>query len=891
MSGTDYTTTPNLGLYKPIRNKAVGTWGDLWNSNVDTIDALGGPSGSFAAKAFVQDTPPANPLPGQLWFDSSNPQLYVWFVDPTSAQWVIATAYAGGLTTDAPSDGQTYGRQNGAWLNIAAGGGYLPITGATPMTGPLTLSGNATLPLHAVPLQQLNAATTGVFLSLATGGTVAGATTFSATGFALQVPNGSASFGAGATGGLVRVQGQAGTTRTVQFTTNNIGRWSIVGGNAAEPGGGLNTGTPLEIDAYTDAGGFAGILLQAQRSTGGLGLGKPALSSFAPYTQAFPQATVPGGTVGNYQNFLANGDIQPIYPLPANPLSVTSGSPIVTINWPGAGGANGPLSKGNVWPVWVNIQSAAAVGGITPSGWLLITNVVDNNTFTVTWTANATSTATGGGSTVTVQPSFSTVVNNVTSTTKYGGYGFNGQTTELWQVDPYFLAASGQPSPRYLQRWHWTCGPPATTANNFSLAGVEWDLTNRGPDMGYAPDAGGAPNNSIGMWMGAAPIPTWATGGGTAANWNMVYAVYSNQASAGIGSYVGFSIQPAALVGAARDPTGHGGVGTDIFGSYVNLPGAPFTTAIGTSTVKVALSPGAVGVQSVGSQVWMPNIVTLSGVTFGGGVYTLTAVDATNGSFSIAGSGTAAASISGGGSGQWVAFSNLVPHSPHQIWGSFKHGLISTNARFESGGIIETQPGNGILWSDGTGTASITTSSASVGNTDIILTPAGTGRVVVNGQARMPLVVSSTGQNAVTGTLTETNLAVLRIPANSMGRNGAVEIKAVWTHTNNANAKTLIIRMTPTSGVIVGGITGGNPAPTTSASSQTYTIIRNNNATNLQTAHVGSGITPFGSAGSAPIVINNDTTVDNYINLNGLLANVADTITLIHVYAVIYYAP
>jgi hypothetical protein len=158
MSGTDYTTTPNLKLYKPIRNKAVGTWGDLWNSNVDTIDALGGPTGSFAAKAFVQDTPPANPLPGQLWFDSSNPQLYVWFVDPTSAQWVIATAYAGGLTTDAPSDGQTYGRQNGAWTNVAGSGSYLPISGATPMTGPLTLSGNATLALHAVPLQQLNTA-------------------------------------------------------------------------------------------------------------------------------------------------------------------------------------------------------------------------------------------------------------------------------------------------------------------------------------------------------------------------------------------------------------------------------------------------------------------------------------------------------------------------------------------------------------------------------------------------------------------------------------------------------------------------------------------------------------------------------------------------------------
>ena len=43
---------------------------------------------------------------------------------------MIATAYAGGLTTDAPSDGQMYGRQNGAWQNFAPGGPYLPLSAA-----------------------------------------------------------------------------------------------------------------------------------------------------------------------------------------------------------------------------------------------------------------------------------------------------------------------------------------------------------------------------------------------------------------------------------------------------------------------------------------------------------------------------------------------------------------------------------------------------------------------------------------------------------------------------------------------------------------------------------------------------------------------------------------
>ena len=135
---------------------------DELNAAIANAITLGGQ----LSVATITDTPPVAQYIGQLWFDSSNPQLYVWYDDGTSAQWVIATAYAGGLTTDAPSDGQTYGRQNGAWLNIAAGGGYLPITGATPMTGPLTLSGNATLPLHAVPLQQVTTVPV-----IATGGT------------------------------------------------------------------------------------------------------------------------------------------------------------------------------------------------------------------------------------------------------------------------------------------------------------------------------------------------------------------------------------------------------------------------------------------------------------------------------------------------------------------------------------------------------------------------------------------------------------------------------------------------------------------------------------------------------------------------------------------------
>jgi len=44
---TDYTTTPNLHLYKPNPGADVDTWGDHLNSNADTLDAALSPTGLF----------------------------------------------------------------------------------------------------------------------------------------------------------------------------------------------------------------------------------------------------------------------------------------------------------------------------------------------------------------------------------------------------------------------------------------------------------------------------------------------------------------------------------------------------------------------------------------------------------------------------------------------------------------------------------------------------------------------------------------------------------------------------------------------------------------------------------------------------------------------------
>jgi hypothetical protein len=45
--------------------------------------------GGGSARCTVSDTPPASPTLGDLWFDSAGVQLYIWYTDPTSSQWVV----------------------------------------------------------------------------------------------------------------------------------------------------------------------------------------------------------------------------------------------------------------------------------------------------------------------------------------------------------------------------------------------------------------------------------------------------------------------------------------------------------------------------------------------------------------------------------------------------------------------------------------------------------------------------------------------------------------------------------------------------------------------------------------------------------------------------------
>ena len=105
-----------------------------------------GPQGPTGVNTtYIGDGPPASPVPGQLWWESDSGQTFIWYDDGDSAQWVPAMvgspgpagpAGAAGATgpagpqgpqgvpgaggiTDAPNDGNLYGRKSAGWTLAA----------------------------------------------------------------------------------------------------------------------------------------------------------------------------------------------------------------------------------------------------------------------------------------------------------------------------------------------------------------------------------------------------------------------------------------------------------------------------------------------------------------------------------------------------------------------------------------------------------------------------------------------------------------------------------------------------------------------------------------------------------------------------------------------------
>jgi len=139
-----------------------------------------------------------------------------------------------------------------------------------------------------------------------------------------------------------------------------------------------------------------------------------------------------------------------------------------------------------------------------------------------------------------------------------------------------------------------------------------------------------------------------------------------------------------------------------------------------------------------------------------------------------------------------------------------------------------------------------------------------------------------------TGSTSEAVLATIAVPANAMGPNGVLRITTHWSHTSNANAKTLLVRFGGPSGTqyLANNVT-------TSATTRDQRHIHNVNAANSQKGGMVGAIAVggWGSNANAPVTSVLDTTTSRDIVISTILANAGDTVTLESCLVEIAYGP
>jgi hypothetical protein len=176
-----------------------------------------------------------------------------------------------------------------------------------------------------------------------------------------------------------------------------------------------------------------------------------------------------------------------------------------------------------------------------------------------------------------------------------------------------------------------------------------------------------------------------------------------------------------------------------------------FTTVNGSPVVTVSAGKGGQALVN-GDVLYFPVATTVNGVALAAGNYTISAVDTTGLTFTITGIGNASSSGTGGGAGVYGYIHRFAPYSPMQVSGEWSHGIVTNHFLSDSGYLIETQPGNGISWSDGSGTASLTTTLASAGNISLLMAAPGTGQIKLNTAGGGIVVGGSSDKLAFFGT-------------------------------------------------------------------------------------------------------------------------------------------
>jgi hypothetical protein len=182
-----------------------------FNSSLTKFEGYNGTAWSpvGGGGATISDTAPASPSAGDLWWNSSNGQMYTYYNDGTSSQWVVANSFTGGSA-------------------------YLPLTGGA-LTGAVTSSStfsDSKGELRNVPQNAQSGAYTlvasdhGKHISITTGGVTVPAGVFN-VGDTVTIFNNSTSSQTITQGASVTLR-QVGTTNTGNRTLAGYGLCTIL---------------------------------------------------------------------------------------------------------------------------------------------------------------------------------------------------------------------------------------------------------------------------------------------------------------------------------------------------------------------------------------------------------------------------------------------------------------------------------------------------------------------------------------------------------------------------------------------------------------------------------------------------------------------------------------
>lgn len=507
-------------------------------------------------------------------------------------------------------------------------------------------------------------------------------------------------FGSSVAGTLSLVlNASAGSTRRILFRSDNLNRWILSVTNDAESG--LAAGSNFTIGAFDNTAGTAltkGNLAAAYRESGPVGGGNPYWVNMAGMVVNIPRATNPNGNSGIQIN---TDDTQPTITLGSNPLAVTNGSTTCTVTWT----AHGLDTDSDVL-----LAGATAVGGVTPSGWYRIKSTPTANTFTITLSAAASSTATGGGSAVTAQAGIVSTAFKINHYIYNSGDGFPaGESAYVFAEPTYYIPTStNEGGPSYKGKFMNLLSPQDTTQlNNWIANAFELNVTNRGADEGYtvARLTGERATTVFLATPENSPQFTGEEGKNILAAYSASRSGHSNSTNYFVRSYHGYNVEIGALVSNSAGVGGRGGTAFTAGGAYTPIRnnGIAITTgsAVGTFTV-AGFDAKLITGKNTPSQVWIPASVTVLGVTFAAGVYSCTIL--TESTFSITGTGSGSSTGSGGGADLWVAFDTDVPWSVMDTLGWFSKGYDMSSARFTDNKALKFAPGmlidmgGGVIW-------------------------------------------------------------------------------------------------------------------------------------------------------------------------------------------------